>query len=590
MSGQVVALGNSPDKFLEFIYGVEEGYCYIATKEPLQEEAPANKTPKWTQTFFLWPDEREAIKAFIQEKSATLEVFFSPALFKEKNPTKEHVKGSRVLWCEFDGKVPTELNGVPKPSLRVQSSIEGREHWYWMLDEFAHPYDFEKINRALTYTFEADASGWDANQVLRPVGTLNHKRQQKVVLLEMNLQERYNLSQFQELPEPPPTVEAPLPDHIPPVEDVIWKYRFDEFTRELFTKGDQQDRSKSLMHLGYRLAEMHLSDSEMFALLLNADQRWGKFAGRNDQYQRLMEIVVRARLKHPHEHQPKETWDQYGFMSLLQTEVHVEWILEGILQEQGMMLLTGPSGVGKTQFTMAAVEHLALGKEFLGIPVARPRKVGFFSLEMGLADFKFFAQQQATGYSAEEMAILEENFQVFPFGEPLYLGQENEANRVREIIESQKFDIVVFDSLGSTTDGALSDEVTARRLMDWNDRLRNETGVATWFIHHHRKATSDNRKPNKLSDVYGSQYFTARATSVLCLWETKVANSLELLKLKVRLSPNKDTLHIFRNSSLLFQKKTGVTVIESSEEEYINANKDPKDKFINSPQGFSMDL
>jgi hypothetical protein len=40
-----------------------------------------------------------------------------------------------------------------------------------------------------------------------------------------------------------------------------------------------------------------------------------------------------------------------------------------------------------------------------------------------------------------------------------------------------------------------------------------------WFgLHHHRKATGDNKKPDKLDDVYGSRWVTAGVGSVLCLW------------------------------------------------------------------------
>lgn len=579
MGAQVIALGNSPDKFLEFIYGLEEGYCYIALKEIVEDKPVKDAAPVWERHFFQWPKEREAIKSFILEKTPNWEVYYSPALFLEVGSGKKsNVKGARVLWCEFDGKLPDDLQGLPEPSLRVRSSMDNHEHWYWQLEELIQPYDLEKYNRAITYALGADSSGWDANQVLRPVGTLNHKRGKKVELLKVlgSSLLHYSTDRFDSLPEPPPTVDIPLLEEIPDVTDVIWSYNFTSYVKDLFVTG-KEDRSAGLMELGYWLAEMQLADEEIFAMLLNADQRWGKFAGRDDQYQRLMEIIVRARQKYPQEDVPEtQKFEMLGFQTLLKTEYHLEWLIEGILQEKGYMLLTGASGVGKTQFSMDAMARLALGQDILGRTVSRPRKVGFFSLEMGLEDYKYFAEQQARAYSPEELEILEENFKTLPYGEPLYLGSENEASRIREVIEREGLEVITFDSLGSTTEEAVSEEKTAKKLMDWNDRLRKELGVATWYIHHHRKATSDNRKPNKLSDVYGSHYFTARATSVLALWDTSSANTLEVLPLKIRLA-KKETTHVFRDSDLRFHVKTGVTIVEDSPPElFVDKDGDPE--------------
>lgn len=571
MGATQIVLANSPDKFLEFIYGAEEGYCYIGLKEPIEEtEKPFKSVDiNWEKHHFQWPQQREAIRTFILEKSKDWEVYYSPALFKTESALKKDVKGSRVLWCEFDGNTPDDAGDLPEPSLKVRSSLDGHEHWYWVLDKFSLPYDVEKVNRAITYAFKADSSGWDANQVLRPVGTYNHKRKKKVELLHWDPTAVVSIEQFGDLPEPPPKIEAPPPEKIPAVEEIIWAYPFTDHVQKLFREGKEwPNRSEGLMELGYWLAEMQMADEEIFAMLLHADMRWGKFAGRNDQYQRLMEIVVRARLKYPQEDVPEtQKLMSMGFQTLLNTEYSLEWILEGILQEKGYMLFTGHSGVGKTQFMMEMAAKLALGREFLGKAVQKPRKIGFFSLEMGLEDFKYFAEHQARAYSTDELQQLEEMFRVFPYGEPLYLGSDTESSRIREVIEREELELVVFDSLGSTTEEALSDERTAKKLMDWNDKLRQELGIATAFIHHHRKATADNRKPNKLSDVYGSHYYTARATSVLTLWETSLQNTLELLKLKIRLSPDKAGMELFRDNDLHFHMKSGITFVDEKEEE-----------------------
>ena len=40
----------------------------------------------------------------------------------------------------------------------------------------------EDRNRAIAYVMHADTSGWDADQILRPIRTTNHKRNMPVII------------------------------------------------------------------------------------------------------------------------------------------------------------------------------------------------------------------------------------------------------------------------------------------------------------------------------------------------------------------------------------------------------------------------
>lgn len=536
--------------FLDAIYRDAAGHCYIACKVPGSQH-------EFTKHFFNWPDEREKAVAFILERRAEYEVYYAPAVFKNPSGQKKDVSGSYVAWVEFDGNVPGEISGgLPNPTIRVRSSTEDHEHWYWFLDSFVSPYDLERINRGLAYFLSADSSGWDAGQILRPPNTFNHKRQREVELVHYD-PTLIPVASFNAIPEPPPPVEAPVPESIPSVEDVIAKYPFSEAAWRLFKKGvPEGKRSEGLMSLGYYLAEMGLPDDALFSVLLNADERWGKFSGRADQHVRLMEIVVRARAKYPVQNKPaapETTLISIGFRSILTSEVHLEWVWEGFLQEGGYYLLTGHAGVGKTQFSLNAGAAFAVGGDFLGKEIKGQHKVGFFSLEMGMADLQYFMKSQAKGYSNEELETLEENLRFFPLGEPIYLNRKEEKRRIEEVIKREGLTGLIIDSLGSTTEEELTGEKDVKNLMDWNDHLRQEYGVFTWFIHHHRKATGDNKKPNKLADVYGSQYITARATSVMCMWEVPGSiNAIELSSLKMRLAPKPPPFTIYRGMDLRF--------------------------------------
>lgn len=552
--------------FLETIWGQEENIVYVA----YGKRGTDKKIVSWEQQFYGWPSNRERLLADIERRKPHEEVYFCPSLFIKEDAHKENVKGAWVVWVDFDGNAPTDLKGAPEPTIKVSSSGDGHEHWYWRLANFADVATIESINRAFVHLFSADKSGWDANQVLRPPNTFNHKRSRSVELVQFSPQS-LPVGLFQGLPEPPPLhVIDIVDDDLPDVNSVVFKYQFPEAVTGLFTSvvegphdGQDGHRSSSLMSLGYSFAEMNLTDLEMLALLANAAERWGKFEGRPDKRERLSEIITIARKKYPYRAGGASDTTKLqlmGFKSLLATEVKLDWIWEGWLQEAGFMLLAGPPGVGKTQVTLDVACHFALGKDILGRRVTKPRKLAFFSLEMGLVDLKEFMILLQAAFTPEEQEILEENFLILPLGEPLYLNRAETKLQVEEMIGDYGLDGIILDSLSSTTEGDISTLPPVKDLLDWNDRMRQRFNCFSWIIHHMRKATSDNKKPNKLGDVYGPYLLTARPTSVFCLWESSVVNAIEVIPLKVRLSKRPDHFYIRRGTDLHFELISSVAI------------------------------
>jgi AAA domain len=558
-------------EFFSAIYGNTEGYSYLAFKT-----VSSTGKPKWIQEWFHWPSESEKLCSRIQEQQDKVEVYFGPALYVEKSAQKKDVLGSNVLWAELDGDVPESLDGIPEPTIRVQSSTEtGHEHWYWKLDTMLSVPEIELTNRLLALALNADISGWDATQVLRPPATYNHKRSSVVTLLSIS-ESVYTPGNFDGLPSAPPLpVVTVLDEAIPSVEDVIATHKVPGDVWYLFKKGAPQgSRSSALMALGYSLAELQFRDVEIFSLLLHADKRWGKFAGRQDQDLRLSQIVALARSKYPLINaEVTEKFFTYGFETLLKVEIQLEWVWEGLLQKQGYFLLTGPPGIGKTQFALDFAQHVALGTTFLERAIPEPLKLGFVSLEMGLVDLKYFIQYQAPHWQTEELGQLEERLKFLPLGEPLYLNFQKEQEFLEEWVAENAFDGIIVDSLGSTTSSELSDESSAKVLMDFNDRLRQRHNCFTFFVHHHRKASGDNKRPNKLDDVYGNRYLTARATTVYCLWDAN-ENGLTGIPLKVRLAPKPPMESLHRDERLHFHtKKEHGEAAESKNEPKSSAQK-----------------
>ena len=87
---------------------------------------------------------------------------------------------------------------------------------------------------------------------------------------------------------------------------------------------------------------------------------------------------------------------------------------------------------------------------------------------------------------------------------------------IREPNPSEVRAFGLIDSLGAIASSLSKDEVggaVANALS-----LIVAEGVETLSTYHPRKATSDNKQPRKLSDIYGSRWITALAGSVISLW------------------------------------------------------------------------
>jgi hypothetical protein len=555
---------NDLTDFLDYLFSGLEGYTYSPTKE---------SSGKFDQHFFEWPAEKEALVEHVKSNRDDREVYLAPAIFDAPQAIKSHFKATNVLWAEFDGNVPDALGEIPEPTYRVQSSGPGHEHWYWKLDSpLTDSAQVDGANRSITYALSADTSGWDCNQVLRPPLTTNHKRGGVPVAVKATSDSTLSLSGFAAIPAAPEPMVELTDSTIPDVSDVILKYAWPaeaiktfRMTKDTVPTGDGRGRNVALVYLGYHCAEMGMTDVEIFSVLRNADDRWGKYKDRTDRNKRLTSIIERVRVKYPQVvFQDEEIIPVFGYQDLLDTEITIEWVIEGLLQEQGSMLFTGPSGVGKTQVTLRLAIAMALGKKWLDFPIDKPRKVLFFSFEMGHPDLKYFLTMMNESLNDADRALLQSNFILVPYGEPLYLDSDRGRKQYEAIISDVQPDGVFIDSVGSITSGSLTSEETVKNIVDYNDHIRKKYSVFTWMIHHMRKAQAENKKPNKLADVYGNQYLVNRATSVYCLWPK--GTKIEVIPLKKRLAKLEEPWDIQRLINLDFMRVAEFTFQEPTPE------------------------
>jgi hypothetical protein len=534
-------------KFLDRVWGQEGRNVYLATKAgpDLFKTAPVQK----------WPERKDTIVQFILAGNAKLDIYFSPAFYTD-NPTgktKDQAIGSRVLWIDIDGYKDgqgkpslalqrlTESKVAPMPTMRLQSSDEGAEHWYWVLDKEYPAETIENLNRRLAYFLEADTSCWNIDRVLRPPFTHNHKYSHKpVVDIIAENDNAHSPQEFEKLPAVRDQIKELIHfGEIPDIADVMMKYPWDDKHREIFTSELPDDRSSAIVRLAYFGAEVGMSDEALYAVINDVDNRWKKFVGRADRERRIIEIINKVREKYPSSIftvtvQSTEPVQQiYGFRDFLNTTVQFNWIVDELIAEKTINFLTATPGVGKTRLSMQLAASLACGDDFLGWKIPKEKKVIFFSLEMGHPMLKRFSQ----GLAAEnryDLDKLQENLLLIPAGEPLPMASVEGQQFFKYVLDEVKPDVVIIDAMGSLSFEDIG-EKTAKDIMNRLKAMLNEYGVTFYIIHHNRKPSQlTGDKPPTLADFYGNTYGATDAASVLGLWRPAGKNHVELHSLKSR--------------------------------------------------------
>lgn len=521
--------------FLDQLYEGQKGYVYSPTKNP--------SSGYWQEYYFKWPNQKAALVTHILSSTDRADVYITPSILKAPNNKSSAWRGTNYVWVEFDGNAPLELPaGVPKPTVRIQSSTKGHEHWYWRLTEFnSDKAVVEGLTKSLTYTLDADRSGWDAVQVLRPPGTLHHDSGRRTRILKAD-SSTVSLTDFKDLVIPPEPAVQGLIDDIPSVDEAIAKYKWDSDDWALFQqpKLEVGTRSSALTRIGFACIEMGMSNEETYSVLYNADERWGKFKDRppKDRAKRLIGIINYCRGKKELQAELALT-EREAFVSLgdfLNTEIKIKWIYKDFLAEQGLGIISSAPGVGKTTFSLRMGMAAVLGRDFLrwSFGASAGKKIGFLSLEMSGEEIKSFMVNMLSTYTEPERDLLKKNFTLLPLGYSLMLYEKNNQQMLLDAIDQHEIDILIVDSLKAAT--GLKEQKTDD-FFNWvNKSVRHERKCAVWIIHHNRKPTQEGpKKPQGLEDLYGDMFIGAHPSTVVALWK-KNLHQREVLPLKIRMA------------------------------------------------------
>ena len=552
-------------QFLEYVFGGDkEGYFALSLfkgGKPIQEQ------------FVDWPNDRNRLtEKRLHDLSREGDVYFTPALFTERNRRSASALGSWVAWVDHDGGQPTAFAPgsapatLPPAGLVVASGSPGRSHRYWRSGSFLEPSRAMGLSRGLAINSGSDMSGFDIAQLLRVPGTFNHKSTppNRVYVIE-DSQTVVDFNKLQSLFVPLPVVarsELALGQLAPERWEDLGDY-----TQQLFNSVPViGERSSKLYELACRLFEEHFLMEEVRTVIDEAATKWGKFDNRSDRNEQLDTIVHRAQERttppiHVVEDEDEDEVDwskPVSFSTLLSKAPSIEWIIPGILRKKGLLYIVGPTGVGKSTFALNLCLTLALRREsYLGLQVeeGEPEKVLFASLEMDRSELLTFLSPMSEGLDEPAMKLLDENMYLYARGQSLALEEDKNQKAFEDQIKFGNYTGLVLDTLGASTKTSLQDESGTRKIADWIDKIRQKLGVWVVVLAHPRKAPAGVKNHIfTIDDAYGARIFGDRANTVLLIQRNRVG--LQLTSVKTRFMSGLSTVYLNRGANHWFEITT----------------------------------
>ena len=560
----------SLQQYLHYIWRDTPGVVHLASK--------GSELHDWHATLFSWPKDETKIVQYIQRRTPSHEVFVNPVLYKDNGIrdksvlSRDNVLGSWTLWADFDGTARSHWRhdtDIPEPTFRVVTSTESHQHCYWQLSEFlTDPTVLESKNRTIAYRLDADKSGWDYSQLLRPPDTTNHgygKNRTKSydVRFEETSDRAYSPNLFIESDDYKPVVSFfPGQEKLPTITRVLAEHSFSkQFIHLLHTDKIPDDRSGAMFKLGCLAAENGLNDPEIYTILNYIDSVWGKYVGRRDHDRRLVEMLNSVRKRIPFgmadvkfgdifndaqiEDAPQSVYTFQEFMAL---DIRFEWLYKGLLPKGGYMIFYGSPGVGKTLLGMDFVNAVVSGSDWMDWTCEDgPKKVLFLSLEMNIPLLKEQYERMSKKFPQEKVWDLNERLRLYPLAETLPLDRPEGRDLLSKLIQENGPDIVLIDSLSELSEKSLQDDEPARNLNRFLRYLRNRYGVSICIIHHNKKSSQRNNHTD-LDDMWGSRFLGAGADSILFFADSGLPDSPVLcIHDKSRMSARGDTFLIERD-------------------------------------------
>ena len=450
----------------------------------------------------------------LHKETESTDFYFSPASYRRPTKAiKANVGGAGCVWVDCDAGLP---EFEEHPSVIIETS-PNHFHAYWILNSFRVGSDIETINRFLASKYNTDRSGWDSTQLLRPPGSFNRKRNNvSSTIVGWYPDQRADFLSIQ------PEIVV---DTSKSLETILAEEVFTKRVRELIFDRESDDRSGLIFQTACELIKMGLTDEKILILLKFQDGRLGKFTKRENPTGELERLIKTARIKTKVE-SPKELTrkasvrvhenERNFHMQVVNEEACV---VNGFLPEQGILIVGGEPGVGKSRFILNMLDSIALGNPFLNQKVERPRKCGYLSLDMPDRQVKRIRVAQQVGYKQHEVNtdLLETNTLWLMRGSRLDLNDPDIQAEIQGYIIDYDIEVMFIDILGKAVQ-TLLDDIVAQKFIGWMQELSTARKMAWILVSHTRKVPAGITKlAINLDDLFGSRHWSMTPDTILVL-------------------------------------------------------------------------
>lgn len=303
--------------------------------------------------------------------------YFGVATRRDGDGTKKGITEIPALWADVDvikgsssyDRFKEAYKNFPlKPSIFVETG--GGCHPYWLLRE---PVTFDDIAmvedllKRIAASLGGDRAATDASRILRIPGTLNHKYRpaRRVTIGHFHPDKQYNLSDFDFLPRLENQSKQEKPSSLPP-----------EWQAEILQGVPKGERNISLTRLAGRYLGKGLLRGEVLPILMDVNSRFNPPLAMKE-VETILESVIKTDERN---HREGET-DAHpvGDPPVLPTlgdiydmDIRVEWAVDKLIPKQGVTVLPGKGGIGKTWLQLQMGSNVADGVPFVGqLPVLK---------------------------------------------------------------------------------------------------------------------------------------------------------------------------------------------------------------------------
>jgi hypothetical protein len=203
-----------------------------------------------------------------------------------------------------------------------------------------------------------------------------------------------------------------------------------------------------------------------------------------------------------------DSWPEFRSFEEVASEALLGTRSDTILPADGIVLLYGDGGAGKTTLTLDAVVHMADARDWLGLEVARPVSSLVIENEGPRAKFR-----QIIGEKLDTLNGSDAGERLFILREPwsrFTLADGGLREDVAAIVRERNLDVVVLGPLATVgmVGGGTPDEISRFEGLLRELRALVDRPVAFWIVHHENKSGDVSgaweRVPDTLVHVQGA--------------------------------------------------------------------------------------